>query len=343
MAATVLQNWLPFAITLLAFIGVLYLANRLLFRRDMNSEHKFPRQMLMVILVLCALVACIIALPLSEGMTTQVLSLLGIVLSGLLAFSSTTIFGNLVAGVMMRFTQPFRTGDFIRVNDYFGRVAERGLLDCEIQTASRELIAIPNSMLVNNAVAVVRSSGTIISAEVSLGYDVHHDEIEKLLLQAAQNTGLEDPFVHVTALGDFSVNYKLSGLLVDVKSLLTMRSTLYRQVLDCLHHGGIEIMSPNFVNQYRLADDYRAIPRAKVKQQPTAEAEPETAAEDIAFDKAEQAEQKEKQQSELQDEIKAQEALLSEAEKEQKEQIKARIEVLKNQLDELKNEQVDEQ
>lgn len=72
----------------------------------------------------------------------------------MLAFSSTTMFSNIIAGNMMRFTRPFITGDFIRVNDYAGRVTERGLFDCEIQTENRELIVIPNNFLINNPVTV---------------------------------------------------------------------------------------------------------------------------------------------------------------------------------------------
>lgn len=342
MLIALLHKWLPFIITLAVTGGILYLANWLMFRQYTNAEKKFPRQILMVVLILFALVACILALPLSEKTTIQVLSLVGLIISGLLAFSSTTIFGNLVAGIMMRFTQPFHTGDFIEVNGHFGRITERSLFDCEIQTPTRELIAIPNSVLVANAISVVRKSGTIIFADISLGYDVHHELIESLLIEAAEKTGLQEPFVHVTSLGDFSVSYKVSGLLVEVKSLLTMRSNLYRQVLDTLHNNGVEIMSPNFVNQYKLADDYRALPKQR-RRSFFKEPETEVAAEDIVFDKAEEAEQKENQKAELKEQIKELEAQASEAEKEQKEKIKTQLDNLKDQLKEVdKPEKTDE-
>lgn len=152
MLIELLLKWLPFIITLALTSSILYLLNWLMFHHYANAEKNFPRQMLMIVLTLIALVACILSLPLTEQTTIQVLSLVGLVISGLLAFSSTTIFGNLVAGIMMRFTQPFHTGDFIQVNEHFGRVAERSLFDCEIQTATRELISIPNSILVSHAV-----------------------------------------------------------------------------------------------------------------------------------------------------------------------------------------------
>ncbi len=181
-------------------------------------------------------------------------------ISGTFAFSSTTIMANLMAGVMLRMTRPFRTGDFIRVESYFGRVAERGLLDTEIQDESRELIAIPNTYLISHAVTVVRSSGTIVSTTLSLGYDVHHLVVEPLLLRAAERARLEDPFVHVLELGNYAITYRVSGLLVEVKNLLTVRSNLCREILDVLHEEQIEIASPTIMNQRRWPEETKLIP-----------------------------------------------------------------------------------
>jgi len=93
-----------------------------------------------------------------------VLTRLDLLLSILVAFSSTTIVANFTAGMMLRLTKSFRTSDFIRQsNDYFGRVSERGLFDTEIQTKHRGLIALPNTYLIANLLKTERASGTILS------------------------------------------------------------------------------------------------------------------------------------------------------------------------------------
>lgn len=329
-----IENWLPVIATLVIFALLISLANWLLFTRFKNpgNENVFTRQLLMLLLTLMAIVAVVVTLPISEGTETQILSLIGLVLSGLLAFSSTTIFSNLMAGAMMRFTQPFRTGDFIRVQQHFGRVTERGLFDCEIQTENRELITIPNSLLIHNAITVIRSSGTIVSVSLSLGYDIHHSKIEKLLKQAAEQVGLEDPFVHITELGNFSVTYKISGLLLDVKNVLTTRSNLYCHVLDCLHNNDIEIMSPTFVSQHAGPDVERKIAPSPKRQKTSTQ----TVAEDIVFDKAEQAEQQEKQKSELVIQLDELKQRLSAADKADKTAIEQQILNLEEQLKQIK-------
>lgn len=134
---------------------------------------------------------------------------------------------------------------------------------------------------------MTRSSGTFISGECSLGYDVSHEKIEAALIKAAKAAGLQDPFVHVTTLGDFSVVYKVHGLLKDVKRILTAKSNLYKMILDCLHEADIEIVSPNFMNQRQVGDAV-FIPKKELKKIP--EKKQTQSPEDLIFDKADQAE-----------------------------------------------------
>tara|TARA_R110000772_G_scaffold107486_13_gene209918 strand:- start:341 stop:1372 length:1032 start_codon:yes stop_codon:yes gene_type:complete len=335
MSNNFISDWLPVTVTLATFAILTWIAQRLLFNtlKHTGDENIFARQLAMLTLMLVGLVTVVIMLPVSESLELQILSLIGLVLSGLLAFSSTTLFSNLMAGALMRFTQPFRTGDFISFDTYFGRVTELGLFDCEIQTQTRELVSIPNSALVKKPVSVIRRSGTIISVELSLGYDLHHSRIDDLLLQAAIQTELEEPFVHITHLGDFSVSYKVSGLLVEVKNLLTARSNLHRHVLDCLHDNDIEIMSPTFISQHAGPDVERKIAHSPAFNQ----VQSVTTAEDVVFDKAEQAQQQASDKVAILEQIKSLEAQMPDTEKDQRKAMERRIDTLQQELAEIKS------
>lgn len=260
----------------------------------LTSEQKLPRQVGMLVLTIIGAVVIAMTLPVSESTRNQVIALIGVLISGVIAFSSTTMVGNLMAGIVLRVNRPFRVGDFIKVEGYSGRVTEMGLLDVEIQTESRELIAFANTLMVNSPVSVTRASGAIVSVDISLGYDIHHSVIEKHLLAAAENAKLTEPFVQVMGLGDFSVSYRISGLLTEVKSLLSARSRLHKAVLDALHDSNIEIVSPSFMNQRPQTDGLKMI--AKSPRQINKE---EASPEDVIFDKAEEAEQKEKSKETL--------------------------------------------
>lgn len=322
-----LFEFLPLFITLFCVCFTLWIAHQLLIKRneDKGNEKQFSNQLIMLGLTLAGLLAIILTLPVSPSSRNQIIGLVGLVISGVFAFSSSTIFANLLAGIMMRITKPFRTGDFIRVGDYFGRVVDRGLLDTEIQTELRDLVALPNTFMITNPISVTRTSGTIVSTTLSLGYDVHHSTVEKLLTQATEQSGLTDGFVHIAELGDFSVVYKVSGKLEEVKSLISVKSRLNSAVLDVLHDNQIEIMSPNFVNTRPVSGESRMIP-AKQRVEPE---KTETAIEDVVFDKAEAAEKHEVEKGELVGKIKTlEEKVQLESEASKKKVLKDEIEAL---------------
>ncbi len=333
---SIISIWPLLAVVILV-VSALRGAHWLLIGRhhDISSERKFPRQIIMLGLLLVGLVVCIIVLPVSETFRDRLLGLIGLLISGIIAFSSTTIVANFMAGILLRITKPFSTGDFVRVGDYFGRVSERGLFDTELQTESRELIALPNTYLINNPVTAVLNSGTIISTTLSLGFDIHRSDIERLLIESAEKSGLEEPFVHILEIGNHAVTYRISGLLTDVKGLITARSNLSRTVLDTLHGEGIEIMSPVIMNQRRVADDRLFIPPA-VTDTATEEA---GAAEQIAFDKADKAEFIENEKQKLTDKLKEMELLLKESSGEEKDRIKSKIEEIRERLKGMEQKQ----
>lgn len=307
-----LLEWLPFVFVLGIGILVLIIANYLFFirQKQIESRNQLSRQLLMLFFTGIVIVSVVIAMPISDAIRGQLFGLLGILVTAAVALSSTTFVGNAMAGLMLRAVKSFRPGDFLRVSDTFGRVTEKGLLHTEIQTEDRDLTTLPNLYLVTNPITVVRSSGTIISASLSLGYDISHNEIEGHLIEAAKKTELEDPFVQIIELGDFSVTYRISGFLTDVKVILSKRSQLKANILDELHESHIEIVSPNFMNQRQLSQDTKVIPKQILVKEKEIK-DKENVPEKIIFDKAEEAESKEnlkKRFSEIEEKIKTLEA-----------------------------------
>ncbi len=281
---------LPVLVTLIVVASVLAVANFLLLgsRLGFQPSNRIARQLAMLALTAAGVVALVVSLPVGETTRGQLLSLLGILLSAAIALSSTTLIGNAMAGLMLRAVGNFRPGDFVQVDDRFGRVSERGLLHVEIQTEDRDLVTLPNLYLVSNPVKVVRSSGTMITATVSLGYDTPRTRVEELLVRAAHEAGLEEAYVQILDLGDFSVTYRACGFLAEVKQILSARTRLRAAMLDALHADGIEIVSATFMNQRVLPGDRPVIPEAEpVWRRRRASSSP--APEELVFDKAEAA------------------------------------------------------
>jgi small conductance mechanosensitive channel len=271
---------LPVTIVIGVTAAVLWLLRRWISDRP---EFRVRRQLLQLAVVLVAFIVLAIVAPLQTDTRGQLLSLFGLLLTGVVGLASTTFVSNAMSGFMLRSVSSFRTGDFIRVGEHCGRVTETALLHTEIQSEDRDLITLPNLFLINQPVRVVRASGTLISADVSLGYDIHRQRIREALLAGAEDAELADAFVQVMALGDFSTSYRVSGFLKDVGSMVSKRSELRSKILDRLHEDGIEIVSPNFMNQRQLPPDLKFMPQRYYHPESV---EDRVEAEKIMFDKA---------------------------------------------------------
>ena len=83
--------------------------------------------------------------------------------------------------------QPFKVGEWIEVQDYYGRVIERNLIQTKILTPDNEIIIIPNSTLLRRSVINRTRSGALrIQIPVIVGTEIPLTKIEDQLLQIAE-------------------------------------------------------------------------------------------------------------------------------------------------------------
>ncbi len=288
----ILMQFFPTLVVVGAVVLLLQLVYWLIRARQRKTHEPdpFPAQVATLGAVMIAIIGVVLVLPIESTTRSQLFTLLGLVLTAIIAFSSTTFASNVLAGLVVRSSKHLRPGYFVIHGDDLGRITEIGLIQTELQTRHRNFTYLPNTTLLSEKLTVVNPDATVVSAEISLGYDVRHTDIDKLLVAAAEKVGLEEPYVRVRGLGDFSVSYRVYGLLREVKLLIAARSDLHKAMLDSLHGAGIEIVSPGFMNQRVLPADKLFIPRPvadKVDKPPEAMENPP---ENLIFDKAEQAE-----------------------------------------------------
>lgn len=338
-----LQAVWPFLMVIAIACSLIWLSHRLAPRVNKGEDTGLKWQVIDIFIVIVALVFAVIALPLKTETQGQVLSLLGVVLTGVVGLSSTTFVANGMAGLMLQISRPFRPGDWVTVNNEFGRVISVSLMQTRIQTQTRDLTTLPNLYLINNPVTVAHRDSTVISADISLGYDIPHTKVQELLEIAASETGLEDPFVMVQDLLDHAVLYRIGGLLTETHKMLSKRSQLRKCILEQLHGHGVEIVSPSFMNQRALTPDTLVIPDVPVMHDPSQERQPtaqEDTPEDRIFDVAEEAanleelkERLEKTRLQLKHDTKALKETESEQERSILESRLKRLETISQQLE----------
>ena len=299
----------------------------------------YRRQLFTFAASLLGFVVAVAVLPIPGEVRAQMLSLFGILLSIVVAFSSTSLVGNAMAGLMLRSMRGFRAGNFVRFDDVLGRVTSISLYHTEIQLVTRDLVAVPNSVLAQKAVHVTRQAGTFVNASVSIGYDEPHGNVETALKRAAEECDLTEVFVIVEELMDHAIVYRVYGLLEDSSQLMTKTSQLNKSVLDTLHQEGMEIASPGLMNQRRYEQQNRFVPKVT---KPEVKVEADADIEDIAFDRAEQAESIEKLYAEQEKLHQTLRAIGDESEKEAametKEQVEQRKSALRKRIEEIESE-----
>ncbi len=321
--------WPPASVVLAALL-MGWMANWLA-KRSQQGTSGMLYQLFNWLIASFAIITIVVLLPLSDETQGQVLSLLGVVLTAVIALSATTFVANMIAGIMLQASQPFRPGDYLRVGDQFGRVTKRSLVHTQIQTEWRDFTTLPNLMLVNNPVTVLHRDGTIIFAEISIGYDVTYLKVEELLLLAGQEAKLKEPFVLIHELLDHAVVYRICGFLPQMKNLLSSRSNLRKKVLEQMHGNGVEIVSPSFMNQRALEPSKKVIPSAPVLHDTDKPREVSTAPEEKIFDKAEEAatiEELKLKHEEARTELKQKRSELKTASEETKAAVQRKIEML---------------
>jgi len=269
---------------LLVLFAVVFVIQRQLASLYANRPGQQYRQLGMVFVWLLVLVLGVVLMPISDQTQGQVLGFIGILLSATIALSSTTLVGNALAGLMLKALKDCRPGDYISVCDHAGRVASMDLLHVEIQTELHDLITLPNLYLVTNPMRVLRSSGTVLHVDVSLGYEIPRRQVEEALLAAAHATGLNKPFVQIREFGDFSVKYEVAGLLTTIDQLIDMRRQLRANVIDALQAAEIEFGSPTSMNTPNLNAAAQAVPEAEPQPQTQTQTQPQPAGSPVAND-----------------------------------------------------------
>jgi len=83
--------------------------------------------------------------------------------------------------------QPFKVGEWIEVQDYYGRVIERNLIQTKILTPDNEIVIIPNSTLLRRSVVNRTRSGALrVQIPVVVSTDIDLAKIEDQLLHIAE-------------------------------------------------------------------------------------------------------------------------------------------------------------
>jgi len=193
--------------------------------------------------------------PYLPGAKSGVFQGISVFIGLIVSLGSSTVIGNVIAGLVITYMRPFKLGDRIQLNDTTGNVIEKTPLVTRIKTPKNEVVTIPNSFIMSshtvNYSASAREYGLIIHSEVTIGYDAPWRQVHQLLIEAALNTpGVIDdprPFVLETSLSDWYPVYQINAYIREADKLAQIYSDLHQNIQDRFNEAGVEIMSPHYM------------------------------------------------------------------------------------------------
>lgn len=193
--------------------------------------------------------------PYLPGSKSGVFQGISVFVGLIVSLGSSTVIGNIIAGLVITYMRPFKLGDRIQLNETTGNVIEKTPLVTRIRTPKNEVVTIPNSFIMSshtvNYSTSAREYGLIIHSEVSIGYDIPWRQTHQLLIEAALNTPdvIDDPrpFVLETSLSDWYPVYQVNAYIKEADRLADIYSDLHQNIQDKFNEAGIEIMSPHYV------------------------------------------------------------------------------------------------
>ncbi len=192
--------------------------------------------------------------PYLPGAESGVFQGISVFVGLIVSLGSSTVISNFIAGFVITYMRPFKTGDFIKVKETVGTVIEKTPFVTRLRTIKNEVVTIPNSFIMSsdtvNYSASARKYGLIIHTTMTMCYDVPWRQVHDLLIKSALETrGVipePKPFVLEMELNDYYMSYQLNAYIKDASEMPEIMSDLHENIQDNFKEAGIDMVATHF-------------------------------------------------------------------------------------------------
>ncbi len=175
--------------------------------------------------------------------------IISIVIGFVVSMAATGSLGNILTSFVLNAFRPYEVGDRVKIGNIIGDVESTNLAFVRLRTLNGEIVDIPNNNVISGEIYNYQKSGAFaVNVEVGIGYTVPSETVKKFLVEAARETKdiLDDPrpYVIITKMGDYAINYLLRAYTDNAKIMFRVRSNLMANVQEEFYSHGVEILSP---------------------------------------------------------------------------------------------------
>jgi len=202
----------------------------------------------LLVRVVRALVLGLFAIMALQNLGVELLPLiagLGVAGAGI-ALAMQGVLGNVVAGLTIIFTRPFRVGEYIAIVGVDGRVENISLFTTTLSHTDLSRVVVPNRKIVGE---ILHNYGTIRQVQIMVGvaYDTELSHALSVIDEVLQHNArvLKDPIpvIQVAVLADSSVNIAVRPW-TNVMDYVAATGELNRAILENFRGRNIVIPFP---------------------------------------------------------------------------------------------------
>jgi len=97
--------------------------------------------------------------------------------------------GNFAAGLTILFFKPYRVGDWVSINDSFGKVRSIQIFNTSLVTPGDKTLVIPNGQVTDNVITNYSTIGNIrLELTVGMGYEESFPRVKKIIEGALEKS-----------------------------------------------------------------------------------------------------------------------------------------------------------
>src|SRR5947207_12254070 len=188
----------------LVTVVVARLVDRRMARRDLPAaavtRYRILRRSVIALIIFVGVLSALLVIPQVRAVAAAILAssaIVGIVVG----FAGQRTIGNVIAGLLIAFSQPIRLGDYVEIDDAAGVVEEIGLTYTFIRLADNDRLVIPNDRIASDTIlnSSIRGERKLAQVTLQVPLDSDLDSALRLLRYAADDERAE---VAVTSLED---------------------------------------------------------------------------------------------------------------------------------------------
>ncbi|MFH1586509.1 MAG: mechanosensitive ion channel family protein [Candidatus Diapherotrites archaeon] len=233
-----------------------------------ETQFVILRRLALVGIYLAGIIIAGSLIPGFSGLGVSLLASAGI-LAVVVGLAAQQTLSNVIAGVSIAVSQPFRVGDKLTIKDDYGEVEDITLRHTVINTWDNKRIIIPNSKIseeyiTNYSIKDPKILGTL---NIGISYDSNIDKARKIMLDEAKKNdnvmkvvkGKDSEFLHkdevilvrLTDLTDFAQNMRLYFWAQDQSTAKKTNYELTEAIKKRFDKEGIEIPFPYHTIVYK--------------------------------------------------------------------------------------------